>query len=78
MVNREGLNLMKGSFSYVAVSVVPFPGMSNLAKRQLRSLVLFFCLSFSRKDHFHMWLSPLSRKLNNVLSQAHWASGTIQ
>lgn len=53
MVNREGLNLMKGSFSYVAVSVVPFPGMSNLAKLQLQSLV-FFCLSFSRKDHFHM------------------------
>lgn len=59
MVNREGLNLMKGSFSYVAVSVVPFPGMSNLAKLQLQSLVLFFCLSFSRKDHFHVTVSTI-------------------
>ena len=41
MVNREGLNVEKGSFSYVTVSVVAFPGMSNPPKLQLQRLVFF-------------------------------------
>jgi len=41
MVNRERLNLKKGSLKYATVSVVAFPGISNLAKLQLQSLVFF-------------------------------------